>query len=257
MNVLIVYAHPEPRSLNGSIRDFYISYFKEIGHDVFVSDLYEMNWKAHADGDDFITYNKKERLYYMENSGSAFSEGTQVIDIVKEQEKILWADLIIFQFPFWWFGMPAIMKGWIDRVFAFGFAYGTGKYGGKYWGNRYGDGTLKGKKAMLSITIGGRKPQYEERGINGNIDDLLFPIHHGMIWYTGMGIIPPEVIYQAHSISEADLNSYFEKLKGKIVDIESIPLVPYRFQNKGDYDEKQQLKPHLAKGKSGFSIHLK
>lgn len=257
MNVLIVYAHPEPKSLNGSIKDFYVNYFNQNGHRVRVSDLYQLNWKAVADGDDFLNYNKNERLLYMQNSGAAFANGTQSKDIEQEQKKIIWADLIIFQFPFWWFGMPAILKGWIDRVFAFGFAYGTGSYGGKHWGNRYGDGTLKGKKTMLSITIGGRKPQYQERGINGHIQDLLFPIQHGMLWYTGMSILPPEVIYQAHSLSESDLNSYFEKLKEKLNKIETIPAIPYRFQNNGDYDDRQQLKPELAKGKSGFSIHLK
>lgn len=257
MNIFIVYAHPEPKSLNGNIKNFYATYLKKKGHQVIESDLYEMNWKAIADGDDFLTYNKNERLFYMQNSGKAYANGSQSEDIVQEQEKILWADLIIFQFPFWWFGMPAILKGWIDRVFAFGFAYGTGKYEGKHWGDRYGDGSLKGKKAMLSTTIGGRKPQYEERGINGNIDDLLFPIQHGMLWYTGISIIPAEILYQAHSLSEHDLNIYLEGLKKKLDRIDSIPTIAYRYQNYGDYDDRQQLKPELVNGKSGFSIHLK
>ncbi|ASO08433.1 MULTISPECIES: NAD(P)H-dependent oxidoreductase [Flavobacteriaceae] len=257
MNILIVYAHPEPKSLNGSIKDFYFDYFNAQGNQVKVSDLYAMNWKAVADGNDFIEYNEKERLNYMQSSGAAFANKTQTQDIGHEQEKLLWANFIIFQFPLWWFGMPAIMKGWVDRVFAFGFAYGTGKYGGKYWGNRYGDGTLKGKKAMLSVTIGGRKPQYEETGINGHIDDLLFPIQHGMLWYAGISVIPPEVLYQAHSISENELKIYLEKLKTKLDSLEDYPVVPYRFQNHGDYNDQQQLKPEKQNGKTGFSIHLK
>ncbi len=257
MNILIIYAHPEPKSLNGTIKDFYVSYFEGNGHQVKVSDLYAMKWKASADGSDFTTYNQKKRLHYMQSSGEAFANGTQTKDITQEQEKILWADLIIFQFPLWWFGMPAIMKGWVDRVFAFGFAYGTGKYGGKYWGNRYGDGPLMGKKAMLSITIGGRKPQYEETGINGHINDLLFPIQHGMLWYAGISIIPPEVLYQVHNISETNLEDYLETLKNKLNNIQSVPTIPYRFQNQGDYNEQQQLKSEMLNGKSGFSIHLK
>lgn len=89
--------------------------------------------KASADGDDFQNYNHAKRLFYMKDSGKAFHHGTQTYDITIEQEKQLWADIIIFQFPLWWFGMPAILKGWIDRVYAHGFAYGVGKHDGKYW----------------------------------------------------------------------------------------------------------------------------
>lgn len=153
--------------------------------------------------------------------------------------------------------MPAILKGWIDRVYAFGFAYGTGRYGGKYWGNRYGEGTLQGKKAMLSVTIGGRKPQYEERGINGNIDDLLFPIHHGMLWYPGMSVLPPHIIFQTDSIDQERLNGHLEEYKQRLKSLENIPVIPFRFQNYGDYDEQQQLKEGLSPNKSGFSIHIK
>lgn len=59
------------------------------------------------------------------------------------------------------------------------------------------------EKAMLSITIGGREPQYQELGINGYIDDLLFPIQHGMFCYPGIEVLPPFLIYQAVSITES------------------------------------------------------
>jgi NAD(P)H dehydrogenase (quinone) len=68
----------------------------------------------------------------------AFAQGTQSADIAAEQEKLLWADTVIFQFPLWWFSMPAIMKGWIDRVYAWGFAYGVGEHSDRHWGDRYG-----------------------------------------------------------------------------------------------------------------------
>lgn len=257
MNVFIVYAHPEPKSLNAELKNIAISHLQGLGHDVIVSDLYGMKWKAVADGNDFQNYTHGERLSYMSNSLEAFQGGTQSPDIAEEQEKLLWADIIIFQFPFWWFGMPAILKGWIDRVYACGFAYGTGKYGGKHWGNRYGDGTLKGKKAMLSITIGGREPQYQETGINGYIDDLLFPIHHGMLWYLGISVLPPHIIYQVHGLTEERLNKEIMAFEHRLATLENTPVLPYRYQNGGDYDDEQQLKEHLINGKSGLSIHLK
>jgi NAD(P)H dehydrogenase (quinone) len=54
MNVLIVYAHPEPRSLNGSLKDFSVKRLQEAGHAVQVSDLYAMNWKAPLDAADSL-----------------------------------------------------------------------------------------------------------------------------------------------------------------------------------------------------------
>lgn len=81
--------------------------------------------------------------------------GTQSADIAGEQEKLLWADTVIFQFPLWWFSLPAIMKGWIDRVYAYGFAYGVGEHSDTHWGDRYGEGTFAGKRAMLVVTAGG------------------------------------------------------------------------------------------------------
>ncbi len=64
------------------------------------------------------------------------------------------------QFPLWWFSMPAILKGWVERIFAFGFAYGVGVHEGEHWGDRYGEGRLTGRRAMLSTTMGGRAPHY-------------------------------------------------------------------------------------------------
>jgi NAD(P)H dehydrogenase (quinone) len=108
-----------------------------------------MNWKAPIDGDDFLERINLDRLDIIKESGRAFSEGTQTPDVIAEQEKLHWADAVIFQFPYWWFSMPARMKGWVKRVFAYGFAYGVG--GTNHL--RYGDGNLKGKRAMLSIAI--------------------------------------------------------------------------------------------------------
>lgn len=65
-----------------------------------------------------------------------------------EQEKLLWADTIIFQFPLWWYTMPAILKGWVDRVFTYRFAYGVGEHSDTKYGERFGEGTLAGRRAL-------------------------------------------------------------------------------------------------------------
>src|SRR5699024_4115692 len=116
--------------------------------------------------------------------------------------------------------------------------------------------TLKGKKAMLSITIGGRQAQYSKKGINGYIEDLLFPIHHGMLWYPGISVIPPHIIYEAHNLNETRFEEKMEHFEFRLKTLDSTPILPYRHQNNGDYDETQQLKEELIEDKSGFSIHL-
>lgn len=72
--------------------------------------------------------------------------------------------------------MPAILKGWIGRVYAYGFAYGISQHSDVRWDDRYGEGSLAGKRAMLIVTAGGWDSHYSSRGINGPMDDILFLI---------------------------------------------------------------------------------
>ena len=74
-NVFIVFAHPEPKSLNGSLKDVAIERLTGNGHHVVVSDLYAMKFKAVADGDDFIERADAGRLSYMEESRKAYEGG--------------------------------------------------------------------------------------------------------------------------------------------------------------------------------------
>lgn len=255
MKVFVVLAHPEPASLNNSLKDITVDALQKAGHEVIVSDLYRMNWKTLADADDFLDHDKKERLFYANASKKAYKEGTQTPDIEAEQKKLLWADMVIFHFPMWWFTMPAILKGWVERVFAYGFGYGVGKHEGKYWGLRYGEGTLVGKKAMLVVTAGGREPHYKETGINGPIDDLLFPINHGILWYPGISALPPFVVYQADNLSAERFEQVERDYRQRLENLTTIEPIPYRKQNGGDYDDQQQLKAHLVKDKTGFALH--
>ena len=251
MNVLIVYAHPEPQSLSASLKNLAVNVLTEAGHSVQVSDLYAMNWKPMIDGDDFLDRFNPDRLDIITESGKAFAEGSQTNDVIVEQEKLRWADAVIFQFPYWWFSMPAIMKGWVERVFAYGFAYGVG--GNNRW--RYGEGNLKGKRAMLSITIGGPEKDYSERGINGAIADLLFPIHHGILFFPGMSVLPPFLVYGAGHLSEAGYRQVEADYKVRLLNLFTTTPIPFRSQNGGDYDEVYQLKPGLEGHHTGLKIH--
>jgi NAD(P)H dehydrogenase (quinone) len=256
MNVLIVHAHPEPKSLNGSLKDFAVETLGELGHAVQVSDLYPMRWKAVADADDFRDRAAADRLAYARESRNAYLGGTQAPEIVAEQRKLLWADAVILQFPLWWFSMPAILKGWFERVYAYGFAYGVGRHEGEHWGDRYGEGTLLGRRALVSITVGGREPHYSPRGVNGALDDVLFPIQHGTLFYPGMAVLAPFVVYQADRLVPEDWPAIAERYRARLHGLFAETPIPYRRQNGGAYDAQQVLKPGLGGGADGTRIHL-
>lgn len=257
MKVLIVYAHPEPTSLNGALRDVAVQELEAQGHEVRVSDLYAMNWRSEVSRSDFPTLDQNSRLRVANASTQGFNANALTEDVQAEQEKLLWADTLILQFPLWWFTMPAILKGWVDRVYACGFAYGTGEHSDKRWGDRYGEGKLEGKRAMLIVTAGGWEEHYSARGINGPIDDLLFPINHGILFYPGYTVLPPFVAYRVDRLDDAGFLAVSNRLRERMRTIATTAPIPYRRQNFGDYViPTMQLRPELeAPGATGFSIH--
>lgn len=258
MKILHVFAHPEPRSLNGSLRDVAIAELEAGGHQVRVSDLYGMGWKSDVDRADFPALRPDARLKPVAASKEAFETETLTADVEAEIEKLLWADMLILQFPLWWFSMPAILKGWVDRVFAYGFAYGVGEHSDRRWGDRYGEGTLAGRRAMLIVTAGGWEDHYSPRGINGPIDDLLFPINHGILYYPGYDVLPPFVAYQVDTLDETGFARVAERLRERMRTVATAQPIPFRRQNGGDYlIPSMMLRPELERpGATGFALHV-
>lgn len=259
MNVFIVYAHPEPRSLNGSIKDHMVQTLTRMGHVVRVSDLYAQGWKAAVDAGDFPQHPAAERLLIEKASLRAFQSHTQTQDVEREQENLLWADAVILQFPLWWYAMPAILKGWVDRVYAYGFGYGVGEHSDRRWGDRFGEGTLKGKRAMLVVTAGGWESHYSERGVNGSIDDLLFPVNHGILYYPGFDVLAPFVAYKADHMDDARYQRTVTALDERLATLFTAAPIPYRMQNGGDYEiPAGTLRPGLeTAGQQGLRLHTR
>ncbi len=266
MKYLIVYAHPEPRSLNGALKDHAVTELTRRGHEVQVSDLYAMKWKASADAEDFPGRDPGERLVYHRASGEAYHGGTQSPDVAAEQAKLLWADAVILQFPLWWFSMPGIMKGWVDRVFAHGFAIGvprpgssestgSGAEAGRPRWARYGEGTLAGRRGMVAITTGARGEQFGPRGINGPLEDVLFPITRGILFYTGLAVVPSFVVYRTVRLPEREFRTVADAYVERLLTMETTEPIPYRTENGGDFDDGMVLNPSVAEGQSGFSLY--
>ncbi|WP_194790455.1 NAD(P)H-dependent oxidoreductase [Pseudomonas sp. UFMG81] len=257
MNILIVYAHPEPRSLNAALKDFAVEHLRQQGHSVQVSDLYAMKFKAVLDADDYLAHPAAERFNPSEASRLALANGTQADDIAAEQAKLQWADAVILQFPLWWFGLPAILKGWVERVYAYGFAYGVGEHSDHHWGDRYGEGRLAGKRAMLMVSMGGWASHYSERGINGPLNDILFPIHHGMLFYPGFEVLPPFAVYRTSRMDSDGFTTACAQLAQRLDGLWTDAPIAFRRQNGGDYAiPALTLRPELAPGESGLSVHL-
>ncbi|MFG3341120.1 NAD(P)H-dependent oxidoreductase [Glycomyces sp. NPDC048151] len=246
MRTHIVYAHPHSGSLNAALRDEAVQTLEGLGHTVSVSDLYAMDWKAVADYDDF---GPTENEHFMAAAGEAWDKGEIAEDIKAEQAKLLEADLVLLQFPLWWYSVPAIMKGWFDRVFTNGFGYRPSSD----W-PRFGDGVLKGKRAMVIVTTGAAESHLSDRGVNGDINDLLFPIQHGVLFYTGLEVLPPVVVTGAGW--QADFADVAKQLRERLETLAETEPIAYRKQSE-DYDERKRLLPgREPEGTTGFALHI-
>lgn len=123
MNVLIIHAHPEKKSFSSALKDTACEYFRGNGGSVEVSDLYDMNFFPVLGTGDFREKGNTEYFKPQLEQLNAFNKNLYTEDIKAEMEKFDRAELVIFSFPLWWFSVPAILKGWVDRVFAMGYAY--------------------------------------------------------------------------------------------------------------------------------------
>ncbi|WP_027881943.1 NAD(P)H-dependent oxidoreductase [Meiothermus rufus] len=201
MNVLIVYAHPNPHSFNAAMREVAVGTLSRAGHSILLSDLYAMRFNPVLSAEE------------LQGDLSA---------IQPEIEKVRRADLLLFQFPNWWYGMPAILKGWMDRVFACGFAYDEA--------HSFENGLLKGKKALLSLTVGARADYYQQAP-ERDLLRVLEPIHYGCLAYCGMEVLPPFIVYGPTEMSEAERKAALEAYRQYLLALPQ--LRPLRFSHMG------------------------
>lgn len=227
MNVLIVFAHNEPRSFNAAMKDLSVSTLEAAGHAVQVSDLYAMGFNPVASAADFSERANPDYLVYALEQRHAYGKGALAPDITAEVDKVKWADLIIFNFPIYWYGMPAIMKGWIDRVFISGLCYGGRRI--------YDRGGLKGKSAMLAISLGGQAHMFGPGAVHGELEVMLQPILRGMLAYVGLRVLPPYVAYHVPYLEEEERRSILEGYGRHLQGLDR--LEPLRFPSLDDFDE--------------------
>jgi len=228
VKVFVVGAHPEPRSFNTALRDLSVRVLSGRGHEVEVSDLYAMSFNPVASADDFADRSNPDYLVYALEQRHGYDTGTLAPDILGEIEKLLWCDLLILNFPIFWFSVPAILKGWIDRVLISGLTYGGKRF--------YDRGGLAGRKAMVTVTLGGRPHMFGDGAIHGPLEDMLRPLLRGTLYYTGLAVLPPFVAWHVPYISDDDRKAYLAAYALRLSEIEA--LAPLSFPSLDGFDER-------------------
>jgi NAD(P)H dehydrogenase (quinone) len=226
MKFLCVLAHPEPTSFTASLARHGTRALEQEGHVVDVADLYAIRFDPVSDRRNFIEPFDRSRFDQQAEERFASANSGFSPDLQREMNRLDSCDVLVLQFPIWWLGMPAIMKGWIDRVFAIGRTYGGGR-----WFER---GMMRGKKAMLAVTIGGTKEAYSRDGIYGPALDVLRPINHGVLAFCGFDVVEPFIAFAPARKSEAERQTIFDAYANRLLNIGSAPVLP--MLNSDDYE---------------------
>lgn len=186
MRHLIIYAHPNENSLNHNLLNTVVETLQSRNEEVIVRDLYTIGFDPVLSLEDM----QGQRM------------GRISDDIRIEQEHISWAEQITFIYPIWWTGLPAMMKGYIDRVFSYGFAY------------RYDQGIQKGlltgKRTVIINTHGKSYEEYEKTGMD---KALTLTSDNGIFIYSGLEIIRHLFFDKADKATSEDLEIWKEQIK--------------------------------------------
>jgi len=186
MKNLIIYAHPNLGSLNHFFKQTILETLQESGEEIEVRDLYEINFNPVLSLNDM----NGQRM------------GKVAPEVHTEQDFITWADRIIFVYPIWWTGMPAIMKGYIDRVFSYGFAY--------RYDNGVQKGLLTGKKTVIVNSHGKSNAEYEASGMD---KALALTSDTGIFTYCGLDIQAHYYFDKADRASDENIEEWKNQIQ--------------------------------------------
>lgn len=219
MKAFVVSASPEPQSFTASMARTSCEILRSEGHEVKHSDLYAMNWNPVASAADFLERQNPDYLTYALEQRHGVKNGTIARDIQCELEKLVACDLLVLNFPIYWFAMPAILKGWVDRVLLSGLCYGGKRF--------YDQGGLVGKRALVAPTIGGQPHMFGPDAIHGPIETMLAPLLRGTLAYTGFEVVEPFIGWHVPYISQQDREAMMEDYEQYLRAIDQQPVLKY------------------------------
>lgn len=181
---LIIYAHPYERSFNKAILDTAIAALESAHMRVLVEDLNKEGFNPVVSAEDLAAHT---------------GAGTGSSDIDTCQARMKAADYLVFIYPVWWGGMPAILKGYIERVLVSGFAYAHGKP------------LLAGKKAIIFNTTGNAEEGLVSGGVTAAMNLLSEKVALG---FAGIETVEHKYFYAVPSSTpeeRADMLEYVKK----------------------------------------------
>jgi NAD(P)H dehydrogenase (quinone) len=250
MRALVVVAHPDPGSFNAQMAALAVQTLESSGYEVESSDLYALDFDPREGPRHYLARERADFFDVQTEQRSAARRGTLPPDAQRELDKVMRADLLILQYPTWWFSAPAILKGWIDRVLVYGGTYTSER--------RYDRGLLIGKRAMLSVTFGGAESTFAHNGRNGDVELLLWPVQMSL-FYVGYQVLTPFTAFGVAGASTDDgkdavaerLNQYRSLYRERLLSIDRVP--PMKFNGWQDWDSCGRLKP----GVPGYSKFIR
>jgi len=238
MHAHIVHAHPEPSSYNGALTRSAQKALSDDGYSISVSDLYCMNFDPVEREVHYCNRADPKNFAVLNEQRHACKTNTLSIEIQKEIENLERADLVIFQFPLWWHGPPAILKGWMDRVFVNGGLYTSQK--------RYDRGHFRSKRVIVSVTTGAPQNVFGPGSRGGDFQTMLWPFQYSL-HYMGFSVLQPFISFgvQGHGYSYEDGKSLCERLRKNLTDWEMYVKIlrdaePIAFPGWGDWDADGQ-----------------
>lgn len=193
MKILAVFSHPMRNSFTREVLDSFVKGLNEVGHEVEIADLY---------GEDF-------QPIMQERDFAQFEDLPMPDDVLREQARFERCDAFVLIFPIWWWSFPAMMKGWIERVFTAGWAF-------KVTEDPSGS-MLKSRRALVLCCAGGSESMYEKYG---TYETLKQQVGVGVMEYCGVTDVGFKILHQARmafelteknkQIREEHLNTAYE-----------------------------------------------
>lgn len=182
--VHVVHAHPEPRSFCTAMAHEAMHVMKSHGDNVSFSDLYALDFDPVVRASDFPDRANSDYLVYALEQRHALANHAVAPDIQREVDALLASDILMLVFPLYWFSVPALIKGWIDRCFLSGALYGGKRI--------YGRGGMTGKRAVIGVTLGGREHMFGADAIHGELTGgMLRHLLQGTLGYVGYEVLEP------------------------------------------------------------------
>ena len=248
MHVRIIQAHPDPGSFNGALSRAATQALSRDGHTVSLQDLYASGFDPVEKGAHYTNRQDKVAFVPLAEQRHAWQSGSVPADVLTEIAELERTDLLVLQFPLWWHGPPAMLKGWFDRVFLSGGLY-TSRV-------RYDAGYFRGRRALLSVTTGAPESAFGPGARGGDFATMLWPLHYSL-HYLGFTVLPPFTAcgvqghgysYEDESTQKQRLGSVLEAWGAHVASAETLPALPFPGWQDWDAAGQPLRTEHAARG---------